>query len=75
MTSATTKPPVPNRLAVVPQQLYDLMDKSLSAPDHVRYRMVRVIRIAYTQGYTDGYRDGHTDAENGHDERVRATVS
>jgi hypothetical protein len=23
----------------------------------------------------DGYRDGHTDAENGHDERVRATTA
>lgn len=45
--------PIPNRLCVVPQELYDHMDDVLSR----------------------GYQDGHTDAENGHDERVRASLA
>lgn len=67
--------PIPNRLCVVPQELYGHMDDALESDDHVRYRMVRVVRIAYSKGYQDGYRDGHTDAKNGHDERVRASLA
>lgn len=67
--------PTPNRLCVVPQELYDHVDDVLESGEHVRYRMARVVRIAYSQGYQDGYRDGHTDAENGHDERVRASLA
>lgn len=71
----TKNPPVPNRLCTTPQELYDLMGKAFEADDHVRYRMVRVVRIAYSKGYQHGYRDGHTDAENGHDERVQVSLA
>ena len=67
--------PVPNRLCTVPRELYDHMDDVLNSDDHVRYKMVRVVRIAYCRGYQDGYRDGHTDAENGHDERVEVSLA
>lgn len=66
---------VPNRLCTVPRELYDRMDDVLNSDDHVRYRMIRVVRIAYSRGYQDGYRDGHADAENGHDERFEVSLA
>ena len=67
--------PVPNRFVEVPQHIYDIMEQSLGDVDHVRHRMASVVRLAYSKGYQDGCRDGHTDAENGHDERVRASLA
>jgi hypothetical protein len=74
------KPPVPNRLAVVPSDLHDNVDMVLRNEGNYNQaiqikRLYKVVDIAYREGYMDGYRDGHTDAENGHDERVRATTS
>lgn len=76
----TTETPVPNRLATVPPSLYEKIEDVLA--NHGNYnqavqikRLKKCVGIAYREGYMDGYRDGHTDAENGHDERVRATVS
>lgn len=72
--------PIPNRLATVPPSLYERIEDVLA--NHGNYnqaaqikRLKKCVGIAYREGYMDGYRDGHTDAENGHDERVRATVS
>lgn len=72
--------PIPNRLAAVPPSLYDLLEKVLSNERNLNQaaqvkQMKKVIGIAYRRGYCDGYRDGHTDAENGHDERVRASLA
>ena len=76
---STTSPPVPNRLAVVPPKLIDRLDEVLAnkgnwnqAVQHKR--LTKLVSIAYRHGYCDGYRDGHTDAENGHDERVVASI-
>lgn len=68
--------PVPNRLGQVDDDL--LEDVAMILYDGKGYRLKRLrslVRMAYLRGYCDGYRDGHTDAENGHDERVRASVS
>lgn len=65
--------PVPNRLAVVPPSLYELLDQVWAGEEeYEHYRIKKVVGMAYRGGYVDGYRDGHTDAENGHDERVWA---
>ena len=76
----TTETPIPNRLATVPPSLYEQIEDVLA--NHGNYnqavqikRLKKCVGIAYRYGYVDGYRDGHDDAENGHDERVRATVS
>lgn len=66
--------PIPNRLAQVPDDLYDHLERALDS-FYQRKMTRKVLRMAYGRGYRDGYRDGHTDAENGHDERVRAVVS
>lgn len=70
---------IPNRLVQTPPDLIDRMDdaliKSDKEPEFGRYRLIRVVRLAYSRGYQDGYRDGHVDAENGHDERVRASLA
>lgn len=66
--------PIPNRLVQVPDDLYEHLDRALKGYDP--RKMARaVLRMAYGRGYMDGYRDGHTDAENGHDERVRASLA
>lgn len=74
------QPPVPNRLAVVPQDLYDMLEQVIAnerdySQDVQVKQFKRVVGMAYRSGYMDGYRDGHTDAENGHDERVIAHVN
>ena len=76
----TTETPIPNRLATVPPSLYEDIEHVMA--NHGNYnqavqikRLKKCVSITYCEGYMDGYRDGHTDAENGHDERVRATVS
>ena len=77
------KESAPNRLVQTPKCLYDRLDDVLSAADPLseaepgrwRTRMRKVVSLAYSRGYQDGYRDGHTDAENGHDERVRASTT
>lgn len=66
------KTPIPNRLVQTPDDVYERLDKVLK-DEHKRMRAL--LRMAYGRGYMDGYRDGHTDAENGHDERVRATLA
>lgn len=75
------RPPIPNRLATVPQDLYEQLERVLAEWTPMNNQAVRIKRlkktvgIAYREGYMDGYRDGHTDAENGHDERVRASTT
>lgn len=74
------QPPVPNRLATVPPDLYEQIERVLVNEHNYNQavqikRLKKVVGIAYREGYMDGYRDGHTDAENGHDERVRAHVN
>lgn len=66
--------PIPNRLVQVPDDLYEHLDRALEGYDP-RKTVRKVMRMAYGRGYMDGYRDGHTDAENGHDERVRASLA
>ena len=66
--------PIPNRLVQVPDDLSEHLDMVLEG--HDPRKMARaVLRMAYRRGYMDGYRDGHADAENGHDERVRASLA
>lgn len=72
--------PVPNRLAVVPQDLYDMLDQVIAnergySQEMQVKRLKKVVGMAYRSGYMDGYRDGHTDAENGHDERISACLN
>ncbi len=68
---------VPNRLGIVPKELYEYIEDALSE----RYKEEplkaarRVVEMAYLDGYMDGYRDGHTDAENGHDERFEVILN
>lgn len=74
------QPPVPNRLAVVPQDLYDMLEQVIENErgygQDVQVKLLKkVVGMAYRSGYMDGYRDGHTDAENGHDERIIAHVN
>ena len=73
-------PPIPYRLVEVPPILYEQLELVLRNDGNWNQavqvkRLRKVLSVAYRHGYTDGYRDGHTDAENGHDERVRASVS
>lgn len=72
--------PIPNRLCVVPSELYQdlewILRNDCNYDQAVQIkRLKKVVGIAYREGYMDGYRDGHTDAENGHDERVKAVTS
>ena len=72
--------PVPNRLGVVPPELYEHLELVLRNDGNWNQavqvkRLRKVVSFAYLEGYQDGYRDGHTDAENGHDERVRASLT
>ena len=74
------QPPIPNRLAEVPQDLYEMVEQVLRNEHNCNQavqvkHLKKVVGIAYRYGYTDGYRDGHADAENGHDERVRASLA
>lgn len=74
------QPPIPNRLGTVPQDLYERVEQVLANEHNYNQavqikRLKKTVGIAYREGYMDGYRDGHTDAENGHDERVRASLS
>ena len=75
MGDRSAKVQVLYRLVSTPRWLHDHIDTVLSDPEHVRFRLGKVIDISYREGYMDGYRDGHTDAENGHDERVRASTT
>lgn len=73
-------PPVPNRLAVVPQDLYDRLEQVIANERgysrEVQVKMLKnAVGMAYRSGYMDGYRDGHTDAENGHDERISVCLN
>jgi len=72
--------PIPNRLAAIPPSLHEMLAQVLENHDNWNQevqakRLRKVVDYAYREGYIDGYRDGHTDAENGHDERVRATLA
>lgn len=74
------QPPIPNRLATVPTDLYEQLEQVLANERNYNQavqikRLKKVVGIAYRQGYMDGYRDGHADAEDGHDERVVASLA
>ena len=68
------KEPIPNRLVETPPELYARLD-GVTGFDLMTKSLRKVVSMAYGRGYSDGYRDGRTDAENGHDERVRASLS